>query len=221
MENKKKLKKSILIPVAIGAVLLFAGVSVYAAVAPHHSGSVGVGSAEITKAEAEDIALSHVKGAEPEHITLSEKSSDNGRNEYDIEIVYDGCEYDFEIAAKDGKILEQSKELIDDNDIGGNDDSQAAQNIVHHHDYDEDDAHFEHHSNSSTTTNGITVEKAKSIALANVSGATASDIMSVHEDCDDGVYVYEIEIHHNGYEYDFEIDKNTGNILDKDVDYID
>ena len=221
MENKKKLKKTILIPVAIGAVLLLAGVSVYAAVTPRHSGSVGTGSAEITKAEAEAIALSHVKGAELGHITSSVKSSDDGRAEYDIEIVYDGCEYDFEIAAKDGKVLEQSRELIDDNDIVGNGDSQAAQNIVHHHNYDEDDIHFKHHSNSSTATNGITVEKAKSIALANVSGATASDIMSVHEDCDDGVYVYEIEIHHNGYEYDFEIDRNTGNILDKDVDYID
>ena len=67
--------------------------------------------------------------------------------------------------------------------------------------------------------NGIGLEKAKSIALGKISGASAGDIVKAHCDYDDGMLQYEVEIVYNGYEYDFEINGTTGAIMDYDVDH--
>lgn len=63
----------------------------------------------------------------------------------------------------------------------------------------------------STKTGFITREQAQSIALGQVSGASASHIYKVELDRDDGQY--EVEILYNGWEYEFEIDARTGAIL--------
>ncbi len=68
---------------------------------------------------------------------------------------------------------------------------------------------------------GIGLEKAKSIALGQVSGASASDITIAHCDYDDGRLEYDIEIVYNGYEYEFEIDGTSGTILSHDIDHHD
>lgn len=70
-------------------------------------------------------------------------------------------------------------------------------------------------------TAGIGLEKAKSIALGQVSGATASDITVAHCDYDDGHLEYDIEIVYNGNEYEFEIDGTSGTILSHDIDHHD
>ncbi len=51
------------------------------------------------------------------------------------------------------------------------------------------------------------------IALDRVSGATAQDVR-IELDRDDGRYKYEGEIIYNNMEYDFEIDANSGTILE-------
>ena len=67
---------------------------------------------------------------------------------------------------------------------------------------------------------GISLERAKEIALGQVPGASESDIVKAHEDYDDGRMEYEVEIHYNGYEYEYEILGSSGEILSKDVDRI-
>ena len=67
---------------------------------------------------------------------------------------------------------------------------------------------------------GITLDEAKKIALAEVSGADSGDIVKAHEDRDDGRVEFDVEIHHDGLEHEFEIDAETGKIFDKDVDRI-
>lgn len=61
-------------------------------------------------------------------------------------------------------------------------------------------------STSGSTTSGnsglISVEKAKSIVLAKIPGAT---IVKIHLEKDDGIYIYEGEARLGNYEYDFEI----------------
>lgn len=66
----------------------------------------------------------------------------------------------------------------------------------------------------------ISLDEAKSIALAQVSGASSADISKAYKDYDDGRAEYDIEIKYNGYEYDFEISAESGKILGKDVDRI-
>ena len=68
----------------------------------------------------------------------------------------------------------------------------------------------------------ISDNKAKSIA-AKDAGIKEKDIRFIKAtlDHDDGRAVYEIEFRHNGTEYEYKIDAETGKILDKDVDYDD
>lgn len=63
----------------------------------------------------------------------------------------------------------------------------------------------------------ISMEDAIGIALARVEGATEQDIR-IELDYDDGRYKYEGEIIHEMIEYDFEIDANTGTILEWSVE---
>ena len=67
---------------------------------------------------------------------------------------------------------------------------------------------------------GIGLEEAKQIALKQVSGASSADIVKAYQDYDDGILEYEVEIHYNGYEYDYEILGSSGEIISKDVDHI-
>ncbi len=67
--------------------------------------------------------------------------------------------------------------------------------------------------------NGITLEKAKEIALAHAKLA-ANDVTftKVGEDIDDGIKKIEVEFYHGQMEYDYDIDPTTGAILSFDQD---
>lgn len=56
-------------------------------------------------------------------------------------------------------------------------------------------------------------ERARSIALEKVPGASAANIRKLELDHDDGRWEYEVEIYYNGVEYEIEIDAVTGEIL--------
>lgn len=56
--------------------------------------------------KAGQIALERVPGATEDNITFIEEDIDDGRLTYEGEIVFEGTEYEFEISANDGTILE-------------------------------------------------------------------------------------------------------------------
>ena len=60
----------------------------------------------ISDAEAMDLVLSRVPGADAEDFTRFEKELDDGHWIYHGELLYQGIEYKFEIEACDGNILE-------------------------------------------------------------------------------------------------------------------
>jgi len=206
MENKGK-KKSLKVGVIAAIAIVVAGVSIYAT-----NASAGE---SITEAEAKQIALAEVKGADISNITKFRKDKDDGRIEYDVEIIYDGYEYDFEISAKDGTIFDRSKEKADAGDL-----AKLEANAVKEDDNKTVVVDQSNSSSSNGSSSGISLEKAKSIALSQVSGASSSNITKAYKDYDDGRAEYDIEIRYNGYEYDFEISASSGNILSKDVDRI-
>lgn len=189
----KKIRTPIL-ALAAAVIVVIAGVSVYAV--SEGSGSSGGG---ISVDEAKRIALEKVAGASESDIVKAVKDIDDGREEYDVEIVYDGFEYDIELSAEDGRLLDISKEKAD-----------AEETVV-----------VETVSPSSDNSSDADLAKAKKTALAQVPGASESDIVKAHKDYDDGRQEYEVEIRYNGYEYDYEIDVATGNIISSDVDRID
>lgn len=139
------------------------------------------GGSYISEEEAASIALAEVSGATENDIRIH-KDTDDGRNIYEGSIYYDGVEYDFEIDAQSGQIIDWSSEMDDDRWINAGNDM-------------------------------ISVEEASAIALAEVEGASENDLR-IHKDFDDGRNIYEGSIYYNGVEYDFEIDGQSGQIID-------
>lgn len=80
-------------------------------------------------------------------------------------------------------------------------------------------------NNSSESSGGdtaaeplISEDEAINTILGKVPGASKSDIVSFGREYDDGRWIYEGELRYNGLEYEFEIDAQTGNILEWEID---
>lgn len=150
--------------------------------------------AGVAAQEAEDTALTHAGVARTQAERLhSRLDSEDGRLVYEVDFVFEGVEYDYEIDAATGQVVKWSSER---------DDTPAAVQAP---------------SASPASDGYIGKDKATEIALAKVSGATESDVR-IKLDQDDGRAVYEGEIRHGGMEYDFEIDALTGKILEWDAE---
>ena len=211
----KKIRKPV-IGLAVAAVVVIAGASVYAV-----SGGAGGSGSGISVDEAKHIALEKVEGASESDIVKAVRDTDDGREEYDVEIIYGGYEYDIELAAEDGRLLDISKDKADESDINaGIGASQSSKEQSASSDTDEPVV-VETASPSSDNSSDTGLAKARKTALAQVPGASELDIVKAHKDYDDGRQEYEVEIRYNGYEYDYEIDAETGKIISSDVDRVD
>lgn len=73
-------------------------------------------------------------------------------------------------------------------------------------------------SSGSGNTGDIGMDAVISIVLDRVPGATKNDINELECEYDDGRIEYEGELYYNGYEYEFEVDGATGNILKWEID---
>lgn len=69
-----------------------------------------------------------------------------------------------------------------------------------------------------TASQRISREEAVRIVLNRVEGAGESDIQELKTDRDDGQFVYEGELLFDGYEYEFEIDGTTGEMIQWEID---
>ena len=75
-------------------------------------------------------------------------------------------------------------------------------------------AKSKHKYNRNVSSNSyIGVNRAMNIALKKVPGANSSHVKEIHLDRENGRMVYEGEIYHNGWEYEFDIDAVTGAIV--------
>ena len=156
---------------------------------------------DIGKEKAEEIALNDVgiTREDTSRFRIS-KDHDDGLPTYDIQFTYDNMEYEYEIQASDGTILDTSTEPSENASASAQTDSQESSSP--------DSAST--HKNAS---NGITWEEAAALALERVSGATQNDLR-MNLDFDDGYETYEGDIIYNQIEYEFEIDAATGKFLE-------
>ena len=113
-------------------------------------------------------------------ITRNYLKMDNGVRVYQVELVWDGVKYEFEIDASTGAIREQSQEQVATGDA----------------------------------TSGITAAEAEQVARDAVK-LTGGTVVQNQLDTDDGRQIYEIEIVKDTVEYSFEIDAETGTILEQ------
>lgn len=112
--------------------------------------------------------------------------------EYSIEFYIDNKEYDYEIHAATGVILEKDMDI----------ENYTIAN-----------------SQSNSVNGRITEEEAKAIAV-NHAGQNINEIsfIKVDYDIEKGVEVYEIEWKKDGMEYDYTINASNGNIVEYDID---
>ena len=69
-----------------------------------------------------------------------------------------------------------------------------------------------------SSVEAISSDEAVQSALARVPGATVANVTEFNRDYENGRLEYEGEIHYNGYEYDFEIDADTGTVTKWEVE---
>lgn len=169
-------------------------ISESSAIQLEHASEVGNASEKeyIGRDAALQVALNQL-GATVEEISGEEieLDFDDGVMVYDIEFVYKGTEYDFEIDAKNGSTLISEGSTDAENVSGGQID------------------HIE-----SDTRIQIGEDQALEAAL-NHAGVTATEAQNVkcELDYDEGNVHYDVEFDANGYEYDYEIDDVNGNVL--------
>ena len=145
-------------------------------------------SVDLTPDEARNIAFRDAGRSAGEVIVVEcELNNDDGRMEYEIEFIY-----------KSGSSYTEYDYEIDAN----------TGTILSK---DRDAEHY-HGSQTSASTSA---DRAKQIALNEVSGATTANIRDFDIDEDDGRLEYEVKIWHNGVEYEFTIDASTGNIIER------
>ena len=171
-------------------VILSGGSEITDADSFHQSGTQ---TGSLTAERAREIALDHA-GLSASQVTFirAELDRDDGRLVYDVEFyTADYKEYDYEIDAYTGAVLS----------------------------YDYDAEHYDRPSGSQSGA-AISEARARELALAQVPGASESNIRKVELDRDDGRLEYEVEIVYNHMEYDFEIDASTGAILSRDVESV-
>lgn len=68
-----------------------------------------------------------------------------------------------------------------------------------------------------SSVEAISSDEAVQSALARMPGATVANVTEFNRDYNHGRLEYEGEIHYNGYEYDFEIDADTGTFIKWEV----
>lgn len=156
--------------------------------------SVTRSAASITDAQAKATALTHA-GLSESDVTYIYASLDwdDGRQEYEVEFFSGSTEYEYTINAATGSIISYSRDYRDVN-----------------------------RQNSGQSQRGeatITEDAARNLALANVPGATATNVR-IHLDYDDGRPVYEGTIVYQEIKYDFEISAVDGTILEWDAESV-
>ena len=167
------------------------------------TGCAGNDGKDIGKDAAKTAAFSDAGVTEDEITRLKvSKDHDDGRSIYEVDftVASTGDEYDYEISAEDGSILQVDQEM-------GKGSVSTTQNRTQSQ---------EQTQNQGTATQShpaISEEKAKNLALERVPGATAQNLRMQLE-FEVGIQKYEGDIVYDGKEYDFEIDANTGTFLE-------
>ena len=158
----------------------------------------------ITRSEAKEIALDDAGVKSSDAVFLkAELDWDDGVAHYDVEFYSKGVEYDYEINAKTGKIIES------DRDVDGYDAP------------DWDDYWDDNWSDNDSTSSGSVISREKAQQIAQNKAGSGATVVKCQLDWDDGRQVYELELRNGRMEYECDIDAKSGSILKWEADYDD
>lgn len=197
-----------------GIILLVIAVGVGVAFA---TGGLG-GNDTIGKDAAVEIALKDA-GIDAKDATVkrTELDYEGGIQIYDVGFYAGNMEYDYDISATDGKILQRDFEeefyssnnsnLPESNPV----DTSTGGAVTDNQSVADGAAN---NQTADANTEYIGVDKAKSIAIEHAGiGADKVSFSKAKLENDDGKYGYEVEFYGNGREYDYDIDAKTGEVL--------
>ena len=179
-------------------------------------------NAYIGNEAAEKAALAHAGVAANKAEMLSSKLDwEHGKMVYDVEFKSEGYEYDYEVDAVTGAIVDFDKEVDDDyrpttaavttNTNAGSSNAGSSNAGT--------SAPTQQPTQPAQTPQVIGAEAAKASAFAHA-GLNESQVTELEIDYDAEDGDYEIGFKHGGYEYDYDIDAYTGAVIkvDKEVD---
>lgn len=159
-----------------------------------NSGSTAVDGEYIGESKAKEIVLTHAECTENQ-VSFTKFKLDHhhhGGAEYEIEFIFDGTEYEYEIDAASGKIT----------------DYHCERGEGHHHNFA---------PQTGSNTDYIGSERAKEIAFDDA-GVVKPDFIEIDFDYDDGMAKYEIEFIDGDTEYEYEIDAVDGTIIKREYE---
>ena len=157
------------------------------------------GTGDIGKEKAKAVALSDAKVSETDARNIKcKKATDDGRTVYEIKFTVNGTEYEYEIDAVTGRILDKDQE---ESEKSPSKKTSAP---------------------DGSKTSNIGAAKAKAIALSDAGiNASEANRLKCKLETDRDRKIYEVEFEAGGYEYEYDIDAVTGTILERDKERAD
>ncbi|RHT69583.1 hypothetical protein DW741_12145 [Ruminococcaceae bacterium AM28-23LB] len=223
-------RKNLMISAAALSLLVLAGCS-----KDGMAGYIGTAEAKNVALENAGLTASQVKFTDVE---LDDK---NGTHYYQVEFTADGKEYEYDIDALTGAIIESKlpagaqaqQNTASNNNTAGNTtpdtntagSSNTNNNTSNNTTPDTNTVGSSNTNNNTSSGTGtasaaLTADQAKDKALAHA-GLKANQVTFVKSklDWDDGRQVYDVEFYTSDYkEYDYEIDASTGEVVSYDFD---
>lgn len=210
------MKKLIYIPVAAG-VLAFGGIVLANSETPaaNPAAKTGTVTNEVQKSSTPEEMLSFeeisAKALElaSGRITDIELDKDDRRAHYEVDVDFEGYEYDFEFDAYTGEVLEHKREKDRNDDV--------KQSSIAVSPASTKTADSKSGNQAVSNKDLIGSDKAIEAALAVVSGT----VEGFELEMDDGFAYYEIEIKDGRSEHDVDVNAKDGSILKVDSDFDD
>lgn len=174
-------------------------------------------SSSISQEEATTIALEHAGVAKEDAVSLSvQQEYEDGRDIFEVKFSTQDTEYSYDVAQKDGEIINYNygktgAALSGDDGSSQTGDGQAQEEQAVQEEIDQTQSGIQQaqQEESAAQSQALAVEDA---------GVTECSIHRVELDTEDGRQVYEVEFFAGNTEYDYTIDRETGEILSCDQD---
>lgn len=188
-------------------------------------------SSSISQEEATTIALEHAGVAKEDAVSLSvQQEYEDGRDIFEVKFSTQDTEYSYDVAQKDGEIINYNygktgAALSGDDGSSQTGDGQAQEEQAVQEEIDQTQSGIQQaqqeesaaQSQAQAVEDAIDEATAESIAMEHA-GVTECSIHRVELDTEDGRQVYEVEFFAGNTEYDYTIDRETGEILSYDQD---
>ena len=205
----KKTRKKLFTALATGTLalaLLAAPCLSFAAASETTTATEQAAAAEITYEQAREIALKDA-GLEGKDVTWYETQKDKDKKTktvtWDLGFFLDDTEYEYEIDITNGQILEKTSEKMSAADKAENEQQALTLDSIL----------------KANPDVAITADLALETALKDAGlDLSAVEVVKNNLDNDDGIIIYEIVFTKDGKKYEYDIDANSGAILDKDTE---